>query len=127
MTYQLGSILQGLNQWKVMWFTPDGHEIWCDGFEGISRWAIINDSESNVTKLECLDPTGGPSGGYLWQSSYGSQVTDDGRVLSASRKLLLWLPHYWGPHKRRDIMWNGEFLALLYPELPEVVILELPE
>lgn len=110
-----------------MWFTLDGHEIWCDCLGREYRWAIINDCKSNVTKLECLNPTGGPSGGYPWQPSHGPQLTDNGQVLSPSGKLLLWLPHYWGPYNRENIVWNGQFLALLCPELPEVVILKLPE
>ena len=109
------------------WFTPNGHEIWSwsSPREEVG-WAIVKDSESNVTKLVPLDPTQSPLGGYPWESSYGYQVTDDGWVLDSSRKQLLWLPHHW---RRHDIfrMWNGRFFAISHGELPEVVVLEFPE
>ena len=112
------------------WFSTDGHEIWCDNTGLCEGWAITRDSESNVTKLEHLDPTESPSGGFHGQSSgessSGYQVTDDGWVLDFSGKQLLWLPHGWRSSKRLRI-WDGQFLAFLHRELPEVVILELPE
>ena len=108
----------------VLWFTPDGHEVWCGQPREYEGWSIVEDSESNTTKLEGLDPTRGPSGGFPWESSQGHQVTGDGWVLSSSGKHLLWLPPHWRLNEvgRR---WNGQFLAPL--DVPEVVILEVPE
>ena len=107
------------------WFTLNGHEVWCGHFGGYKRWAIVKDSKSGITKLEHLDPAESPPGGFSWQSSCGYQVTDDGWILSSSGKQLLWLPHHWRSSKER--VWGGKFLAFLHFELPDVVILELPE
>ena len=110
------------SQEGLSWFTPDGREVWSLGYRKSEGWAILKDKKSGVTKLEPLDPTGGPSGGFPWQSSSGYQVTDDGWVLSPTGKRLLWL--YCRPLKM-DIVWGGRFLALLDFGLPEVVLLEL--
>jgi len=108
------------------WFTPDGRELWFLGSERGEGWAIVRDSESDITKLEPLDPTRGPQGGPPWQSPHGYQVTDDGWVFNSTGKRFLWLPPRWRSHGRAvDRMWSGRFLALLHAELPEVVILEL--
>ena len=111
---------------QLIWFTPDEHEVWCAQSRGLMGWSVTKDTESNITKLEGLDPASGPSGGFPWVSHHGHQVTGDGWMLSSSGKRLLWFP----PHRRpyeRDRMWNGQFLASLLPELPEVGILEIPE
>ena len=109
----------------IPWFNPDGHEVWCYSSEEGSGWAILKDSKYNVTKLECLNPTKGPSGGHHWESSNGIQVTDDGWILSSGGKQLLWLPHHWRPSFEIHRVWNRQFLAFLNDGLPEVVILEL--
>ena len=106
-----------------LWFTPDGHEVWTNCPEG---WAVIKDSESNITKLEGLDSAGGPLGGFPWQSSLGNQVMDDGWILNCSRKQLLWLPHHWRMRESHRV-WDGQFLAFLSYDLPDVVILEVLE
>lgn len=60
------------------WFTPDGCEVWAeDGWGTAMGWATTKDCESNVTGLEILDSTGGPSGGLPWRSSRGYRVTGD--------------------------------------------------
>jgi len=105
-------------------FTPDGCKVWCGADEGIDQWKIVKDSESGINKLDYLGSTEEPPGGFPWQSSCGYHVTDDGWILSSSRKRLLWLPHHWRSDKRGR-MWSGKFLALLYGELPEAVVLEL--
>ena len=112
-----------LSRGSVLWFAPDGHKIW--SYDGIYRgWAITGDSGSNITKLEPLEPDthlGRPP----WQPPHGYQVTDSGWTLSSSGKRLLWMPHYWRDEIYR--MWGEQYLALLHPNLPEVIILELPE
>ena len=105
-------------------FTPDGCDVWCGGDEGVDQWRIVQDSRSGINKLDYLRSTEVPPGGFPWQSSRGHQVTDDGWILSPNRKRLLWLPHHWRSDKRGR-MWSGKFLALLYGELPEAVVLEL--
>jgi len=110
------------------WFTQDGQELWFLGSGRGEGWAIIRDNESEVTKLEPLGPTRGPPGGHPWQSPRGCKVTDDGWVLDGTGKRLLWLPPRWRSHAHAvDRVWSGRFLALLHAELPEVVVLELPE
>ncbi|KAF9645847.1 hypothetical protein BDM02DRAFT_3262668 [Thelephora ganbajun] len=109
------------------WFTLDEREVLCipDG-DTVERWKIIEDSESDITRLEPLESSVHPPGGFPWQSSCGYKVADSGWVLSPSGKRLLWLPHRWrSPWWLR--MWSGRFLALLDSRLPEPVILELEE
>ena len=109
----------------MSWFTLEGYEVWCCSATGIGEgWGIDKYGGSNATKLEPLDPTGGPSGGFPWQSPRGYKVTDDGWVLSSGGKRLLWLPPHWRSGET-DRVWGGRILALLHPELPEVVVLEL--
>ena len=118
------------------WFTPDGREFWSFGdldrasasrhSEIFKGWTIFRDTESSVTKLEPLDPTGGPSGGVPWESSHGCQVMDDGWVLNSTGKRLLWFPPHWRSEEyRKHRVWSGRFLALLHSRLPEVIVLEL--
>ncbi|KAF9641908.1 hypothetical protein BDM02DRAFT_3026564 [Thelephora ganbajun] len=108
-------------------FTLDGREVWCIPPNGkADGWKIIEDSESDITKLERLESSIHPSSELPWESSCGYKVTDDGWVLSPSGKRLLWLPPSW----RLDVqgrMWSGRFLALLDWTLLEPVILELEE
>ena len=108
-----------------VWFTPDGREVWFIRSAGHGRgWAIVRDSESNDINLRSLGSTGGPSGGFPWQSSRGCQVTDDGWVLNSAGKRLLWLPPHWRSAEMHRA-WCGRFLALLHSGLPEVVVLEV--
>ena len=119
-----GKLIHTLSQVNgcVPWFTPDGHEICCVDSE--DRWAIIKDSESNITKLEYLDLDTNPLGASPWKSPHGHQIADRW-IISSSGKQLLWLPYNWRPTSD-SIMWDGQFLAILNG-LPEVVIFELPE
>ena len=80
---------------RLVWSSPDGHEVWCGQPEEYIGWRIIKDNESNTTKLEVLDPARGPSGGLPWESSCGYQITDNGWLLSSSGKQLFWLPARW--------------------------------
>ena len=111
----------------VPWFTPDGCEVWCKGDFSAKGWKIVEDSESGLTRLEPLESTGGPPGGPPWRSSRGYVILDNGWVLNASGKRLLWLPHHWRPPDETDVAWGGQFLGLLHCGLPEAVILELDE
>ena len=115
------------SQGDMHWFTPDGHEVWCCAAAGEGEGLeIVKYSGSNITELECLDPTGGPPGGFPWRSPRGYRVTDGGWILSPNGKQLLWLPPHWRSHEK-DRAWSGRFLGLLHSELPEVVVLELLE
>ena len=106
--------------WGRLWFPPDRHELWC----GDNGWTIVKDGESGITLKAINAATRGPSGGFPWQSSCGYKVKDDRWILNPSGKQLLWLPPYLRPSKM-DRIWGGQFLACC--ELPEVVVLELPE
>ena len=108
------------------WFAADGPQVWCVTDSGEAElWEIVEDSESDGTRLEHLDSTTRPPDGFPWRPSPSGYSVKDGRwLLSPSGKRLLWLP----PHWRSDgwnRMWGGRFLALLDRELPEPVILEL--
>ena len=108
----------------MAFFTPDGHEIWCDDFGMLKGWSIVEDSKSNVTLLEHPILCVYPSGVAPWKSSHGYNVMGNGWILSSNGKRLLWLPPHWRTSKQHT-RWGGQFLTLLHCELPEVVILEL--
>ena len=109
------------------WFTPDGREVWCRATVGEGEgWAVNKYSGSDVTRLEYIDPTGGPPGGFPWRSPHGYKVAEDGWILGSRGKQLLWLPPHWRSDETNRV-WCGRFLALLHPELSEVVVLELLE
>ena len=112
--------------WRLMWFSPDGHEVWCGQPGKYKGWRIIKDNESNSTKLEGLNPARGPSGGSPWESSGGYQITENGWILSSTGMQLFWLPPHWRSH-RENMIWNGQFLSPLINPEPELIILELPE
>jgi len=133
-----GMHLQTVPSWGGSpWFTPDGQEFWILGsipasllvhpeesgwYSGNSKgWAIVRGSGSDVTKLERLDPTTGPSRGF---PSRGCQVADDGWVLNSTGKRLLWLHPHWRSAEVHRVC-GKEYLLLLQPGLPEVVVVEL--
>jgi len=123
-----GRLLGGSDEGDTPCFTSDGHEIWSVSTFGMTtRLAVVQDSGSNVTGLQHLDPSGVPSGVLPWQSPHGCKVTDDGWILNSSGKWLLWLPHHWQSNDRMSWAWGGQFLAILVRRLPEAVILELLE
>ena len=104
-----------------------GWKISGDGESRVMGWTITGDDESGPIKLERLAGTTVQlSGGLPWGSSCGYGVTDDGWVVNAAEKRLLWLPHYWRSGERNRT-WHGRFLGLLQHELPEAVILEFIE
>ena len=112
---------------SMPWFTPDGREVWCRAFiSGADGWAIVKDDESNFLKMECLGPAQYGPEVLPWTTSRGYKIADDGWVLGSSGKRLLWLPPQW-QSEEMDRIWNGRFLALFHHQLPEVVILEVPE
>ena len=106
-----------------LWFTPDGQEVWCNTDNGVKGWVIVKSDLLGQTELQ---PTEHQPEECPWKSSSGYDITHDGWVLSPSGKQLLWLPPHW-QSKETNRQWNGQFLALLHPDLPEIVILELPE
>ena len=122
-----GKLLTGTATGGCMpWFTPNGREVWCLEDRTAKGWTIIEDRESDLTRLEPLGPTTDPSGGPPWRSPRGYKVMDNGWVLSPSGKRSLWLPHHWMLDEEYRT-WGGRFLDLLHYDLPEVVILELDE
>ncbi|KAF9642682.1 hypothetical protein BDM02DRAFT_3124283 [Thelephora ganbajun] len=109
------------------WFSLDEREVLCVLDEHtVERCEIIEDSGSDITRLDHLGPSIHPPGGFLWQSSRGYEYTNSGWVLNPSGKRLLWLPPRWRSDERTRI-WSGRFLALFAWRLPEPVILELEE
>ena len=106
-----------------LWFTPNEQEVWCNTNNGVKGWEIV---KSDLLGQVELQPIEHQPEGYPWKSSSGYEVTHDGWVLSPSGKQLLWLPPHW-QSKEIHRQWNGQFLALLHPDLPEIVILEFPE
>ena len=106
-----------------LWFTPDGQEVWCNANDGVKGWAIV---KSDLLRQMELQPTQHQPEWYPWKSTYGYEVTHDGWVLSPSGRQLLWLPPHW-QSKEIYRQWSGQFLALLHPDLPEIVILECPK
>ena len=117
----------------MLWFSPDGSELWRNmwvftGEDIATGWAITEteDSGSSCIKLESLETTTQPPGGFPWQSSYGYKVTPDGWILNSGGKRLIWLPHHWRSHLPEEgIVWGGQFLGLTHSILQEAVILEL--
>jgi len=108
-----------------LWFTRDGCEVWYSAY-GLYGQKIIRDGGSNIIGLEPLQRGGAPSGGFLWESSHGHKVTDDGWILDSRKKRVMWLPHHWRVSKE-DRIWDERFLALFDRGLPEPVVIELYE
>ena len=115
------------NPWWVG-FTWDGREVWAasDDLGRDEGWKIVEDSVSGSIKVEPLGGIMHPLGVFPWESRHGYKVTDDGWVLSATQKRLLWLPHRWRSKLQRRA-WSGRFLGLLQRELSDIVILEFLE
>ena len=109
-------------------FTRDGREIWSASRDsgGCCGWEIIEGGASGAMELKPLEETLYPSRAFLSHSIRGYQVTDDGWVLSPTRKRLLWLPHSWREDQKYRL-WSGQFLGLTHRLLSEVVILEFLE
>ena len=108
----------------LLGFTLDGGEVWCAMSGEVKRWKIIEDEIFGIIELECLE-TIQPLSGFPWHSSCGYQITDDGWIVSSSGRHLLWLPYRWHSYEKEQRRWSGKILALLYYEMPEVVILEV--
>ena len=112
-------------------FTRDGREVWTSScfltnvpqYEGLE---IVEDSVSGTMELIPLEETLYPSRTFFWDSIRGYKVTDDGWVLSPTRKRLLWLPHRWRSDQEDHRIWSGRFLGLSH-RISEVVILEFVE
>ena len=106
----------------------DGREVWATRTKPSfsTRWKIVEDSGSGPIRVEPLDGIIHPSGVFPWESRHGYKVTDDGWVLNATEKRLLWLPHRWRSDREHGA-WSGRFLGLLQRELSDIVILEFPE
>ena len=107
-----------------LWFTPDGHEIWCvsGAGDGAEVFTITQDTLNHTRTI--ADIADG-SLGCPWGSSHGYKVTTDGWVLRGDGKRLLMLPPLWRSAKKVERVWHEKFLALLHGDLPDPVILEL--
>ena len=106
------------------WFTQDGCRIWCISSSYERGWKIVKDGESGVTRLEHLESTkDNPPRELPWRCPPSYKVTD-GWILHSNGKRLLRLPPHWWP-RWYDVVWGGQFLALLNSNLPEILILEL--
>jgi len=104
------------------WFTRDGREVWCD----LDSQKIIMGGGSDVIGVEPVGDGDVPSGGHLWESVHGHEITDDGWILDSKEKRVMWMPHHWRVYRDYRI-WDGRFLALFDRELPEPVIIEMYE
>ena len=121
-----GTTPDGTVRFSPVWFSQDNLEVWCHGGMNWCGWTIIEGDKPGHITLDLIGPGVLPSGGFPWQSSHGYEVTLDGWVLSPSKKRLLWLPHSWRSDQQ-DRRWDGQFLGLIHPSLPEAVILEFYE
>ena len=108
------------------WFTLDGREVWSSRVRPLEGWKITKDTESDAIRLEHVRSNILPSGGFPWRSPHGHNVTKGGWIFNSRKKRLMWLPHHWRKYERYW-MWDGQFLGLLDPGLPEPFILELDE
>ena len=105
----------------TLWFSSSGDDIWYANESRAEMWTITGDRL--VHKMAIGDFEHGPQK-CPWKSSCGYQITYDGWVLSPGGKHLMMLPPHW-QLGRRCRMWNGKFLALLHPTLPEPVVIEV--
>ena len=106
-----------------LWFLPDrpGIGLVVDGNRGQVQLITTEGALEGRTPIGDIEngQWGCPHG-----SSRGYKVTNDGWIISPSRKRLLMLPPQWRAQTGRRV-WNGQFLGLLHGTLPEAVILEL--
>ena len=107
-------------------FTRDGREVWDSNVFFLNGWRIMRGEESDIIGLEPVGDGDGPSGGHPWESPHGHNIADDGWILDSRNKRVMWLPHHWRVARGYRV-WDGRFLALFDPRLPEPVILELCE
>ena len=118
----LGGI--GVPGWSLAGFTQDGCQIW--DVDSLDGWEIVEDSKSGTIELKPLEQTTHLPGLFPLHSSFGYDVTDDGWVLSPTRKRLLWLPQRWRSTWEKRT-WSGRFVGLLHCEISEPVIPEFFE
>ena len=82
----------------------------------LEKWEIIQDGGSGAAELKLVRLTVYLPEVLPWQSPRGHEVTDDGWVLSPTRKRLSWLPHRWRSKWEYRVV-SGLFLGLLHGEL----------
>ena len=112
---------------ETLSFTPNGRGIW--GMEQFSTswretWEILQGSKPDCVTLKLSSMDTAPR--LHRHPRQRHEVTDDGWILSPTRRRLLRLPSYWALGKR-GMTWSERYLGLGYGILPEVVILEFPE
>ena len=108
-------------------FSEDGREIWSGDGSSTEGWEIVKGGLLGVTKLKPLESFKCPPGLFSWQLSRGYGVTEDGWVLSPTKKRLLWLPHQWRRNTEESRVWSGRFLGLRHVQVSQPVILEFFE
>ena len=106
-------------------FEPTWQRLTPDGGSLVEGQEIVVEGESGVMELKPREEIRRITVIFPL-SDHDYEVTDDGWVLSPSRKRLLWLPHRWRS-KEEHRRWDGRFLGLLDGQLAEVVILEFYE
>lgn len=111
----------------ILWFSPNGDDLWCAPNVGpVQWWKIVKDRKSRIARLERQAPTKDPPKRLPWNSARDYEVTEDGWVLGPGRRRLVWLPRRWrlDEFSRR---WSGHYLALLHRALSEAVVLDLQQ
>ena len=111
-----------------LYFSPDGCNIWASDyytFHG-QQYKINKDGETGHIWLEAIEAES-PLIVSPWKPPCYHEVTEDGWILSPTKKRLLWLPHDWRVAYENRV-WGEQFLGLLpNDELSEMVILEFFE
>jgi len=113
--------LGGTTIGNILWFSPDGNNIWSAWDRGgVEVWKVTDELHKSGYLTVGIDP---PPEGSPWVSSCGYQITKDCWVLGPGGKRLLMLPPPWQTYAVRQI-WKGQFLALLHCTQLEPVILD---
>jgi len=118
----VGLMRSGFGLGRTPWFSPDGCNIWCIGFNGHIHNKYTLGAGHGLRNVYG-DPRHAAEE-LLWASSCGYQVTGDWWVLDPDGKRLLMLPPPWRSYDVQRA-WKGRFLVLLHCELLEPVILDL--
>ena len=113
-----------MSETKIIWFTPNGHnivEVRDENKGGVRKIT----AEGDVGSATIID-IGEEQWGCPHKSFRGYRIAGGGWVFGPNQKRLLILPPLWRAQLRRDDRkWNGQFLALLHGGLPEPVVIDL--
>ena len=116
-----GRNLNVIQSASVLWFSPNGHDIWTAKDNDLSVYTITKNALERTKKSVDIEKG---SWGCPWGLPHGYKGTADGWILGADGRRLLMLPPLWRSNVEWRV-WSGKFLALLHSLLPEPVILEL--